>query len=182
MMTLINVNQMSPVPWKFSAAWLGKHFDCGTETGFKRCVGACCKSPKYWPVNVQPQADGGCFHLTDTGCQLLMENRPITCLLFPLKFVAKPPFKTGIGWMTESVKIILYGRACIISSTCGINYKKGPTLVSSLAPQLIILLGSENYLTLLEQTLMGIDTIIYPQKHIHTKLVDEIRKIGGNRL
>jgi hypothetical protein len=60
---------------------VAKPFDC-TKSGISRCHGDCCiKLRSYWP----PRAyQFGCEYLSNVGCTLSIQDRPIDCLIYPL--------------------------------------------------------------------------------------------------
>lgn len=99
--------------WSISAAWGQKHLDCGTQEGIKRCKGACCSYDKFWPPRV---GEENCKFITPKGCSLDMNNRPVTCLLYPFR-------------LNKSNKLVLHIRITLKFWMCNVNYGKGPMVV-----------------------------------------------------
>ena len=122
--------------WHVSGGWLRAAHDC-TLAGIKlRCGGGCCVSngqPWWWPASAagvgQPTP---CHYLGDEGCTLTMQDRPVTCLLFPLR-----PNKNGT-WVNQRLSVFEHG-------VCQGNHGRGPALIDALRDQLVSLFGAEEY-------------------------------------
>lgn len=108
--------------WTLSAKWAAKEIDCTLHGILKKCGGACCKTPFFWP----PKASGGvCGNLGPDGCKL-GDDKPVTCLLYP--------FRVADG------RLGLYGRALI--TTCKPCYRSGgQSIAEALRGNFAILFG-----------------------------------------
>ena len=114
--------------WSISAKWTGQHqLDCTLAGITKRCHGKCCHGPTYWPGKSGP--DGmRCVHLGEQGCTLTPQQRPVTCLLYPLR-------------LNDKNKLVVHQRAILPHGCCAPNWEKGPLVVEVLQPQLAELFG-----------------------------------------
>lgn len=130
--------------WKISAAWASKPHDCTLEGILKRCGGGCCKSPTYWPPNSNK---GVCAHLGVNGCVLSAEDKPVTCLLYPLV-------------VNDSGTIVLHHRTTTQTGICKGNHSKGPALIDALEGNLSELFGEEAYSRLRREVMAGRDTFV----------------------
>lgn len=115
------------VSWKFSAAWLGKPLNCTLAGITENCNGKCCKKP-FYPASSSPHSDN-CVHLGEQGCTLAGKDKPVTCLLFPLK-------------KNDNDTWVLYHRASQPNGCCAGNYGNGPILVDALYDNLTELFGA----------------------------------------
>jgi site-specific DNA-adenine methylase len=143
---------------KLSAAWASKRLDC-TEDGITRdggCGGRCCNSKSFWPP-VAGKVDGACDLLGDKGCTLKTADKPVGCLLYPLKLN-----KTG-------TTIVLHHRAP--NGLCKPNMGKGPMLIEAMAGGLATLLGKSVADDLVAAVKAGKD----PELELPDEVVDAMR-------
>jgi hypothetical protein len=131
----MNLNLINPV-WKFSAKWLLKKLNCNIDI----CHGKCCTGAIFWPSKTSKRPDFLCEHLGDNGCNLLMSQRPITCLLYPL--------------IVRNGTVVLHFRC---NSYCKKNYGQGESIIDSLKSCFITLFGDEEYKKLKCSVDKGID-------------------------
>lgn len=138
--------------WKVSAAWLTKRFNCTLEHILDPdgCGGRCCRNPSLWPPRAYPGSV--CGHLSKTGCSLSMEQRPITCILFPII-----PSKTS-PLDPDNNTLIIYQRAIFPHSMCKGAYKKGPMVIDMCAKELTMIFGKEEYERVRSDLIAGKDS------------------------
>lgn len=147
--------------WKFSAKWLAKQHECTLLGITTRCHGACCtagKGGQYWPG--RSGADGRCPNLGEEGCVLPVVQRPVTCLLYPLR-------------LNDGGNVGLHQRAMFPTSCCAGNYGHGPRLVDALAEQLTALLGPVEYAALVQAVTDGVDYSVVVDESIAAALARE---------
>lgn len=149
-----------PVQWKVSSAWLTKRFNCTLEHILdpNGCGGRCCKNPSLWP----PKAFPGniCGWLGEAGCTLPMEQRPITCILFPVIPMKTSPFDP------VNNTLVIYQRAIFPTSMCKGAYKNGPMVIDMVQKELIMIFGSDEYDKVRKEIVAGHDTYIEMKPHI----------------
>lgn len=116
--------------WKISAKWLSKRVNCTFQGITQNCKGNCCKTKGFWP----PNAFGGeCGLLTESGCAWGVEDKPITCLLYPLK-------------LNKNNTLVLHSRVTYAKGICKGNYGNGnKTILEVLEVQLTHLFGAKEY-------------------------------------
>lgn len=118
--------------WKVSTAWATKHLDC-TVRGITKeggCGGKCCWNG-YWP-SVAPDGEQGCAHLGDAGCTLGDHDKPVTCLLYPLR-------------LNKAGTLVLHMTSIVPHGCCAPNYRLGGTVFESLKNNLSALFGPAQY-------------------------------------
>ena len=118
--------------WRISWKWAEKPLDCTSIGIEKGCRGGCCfsRGGTYWPASAHSPMDGPCYWLGEEGCRLALEDRPISCLMYPLV-------------MNKNQKWVMHFRAR--RGCCKVNVNKGPKLVDALSRGLISLFGAERY-------------------------------------
>lgn len=149
-----------PVVWKISAAWSSKIIDC-TPRGIATACGAkCCQGNTYWPPKAS--GTGQCANLSADGCNL-RADRPVTCLLYPLRLVGN--------------SLVLHGRTLIPKSGyCAPCYKQGTqTIAEALRSSFEILFGVPGADTIIRNTLQGIDSYVAVPDWVLKSLADEQR-------
>lgn len=129
-----------------SAAWIGKRFDCTAEhiTSEGGCGGSCCIGDVFWPAKLYD--DKKCGFLGEHGCVLPLEERPVTCLLFPIV-----PNKDN--------RLILFHRSMFKKGMCKGAFGKGPLLLDSQKEVLVMLFGEEQYNKVRRDVLAGKDSM-----------------------
>jgi hypothetical protein len=117
---------------RIASSTLTARHDCTLAGITARCGGRCCYGPSYWPARSSPEgaAGGPCANLGPTGCTWSMSDRPVTCLLYPLRFT---PTRSGL---------VLHHRTRFAKGICGGNYGQGPMLIDALRPGLAELFGA----------------------------------------
>jgi len=165
----------SVMQWKLSSKWASHHLDC-TLQGITRpggCHAGCCTaaSGNFWPAraNPVPRPDQGCFYLGSAGCTLSLEDRPVTCLLYPLM-------------INHNGTIIFHQRALFPHMPCGPNNGRGPMVIEALAVPLSSLLGREVYHSMLMAVQRGEDIVIDVPPEIAEILDIEHREAEQNLL
>jgi len=129
--------------WRTSAKWLSKRINCTPEgiTGAAGCHGRCCYGPTFWPGKAGP--GDVCEHLGPSGCQLGQADKPVTCLLYPLR-------------VNKAGRLIVHNRS--ITGCCKPCYREGPPIVEAIRGNLEELFGVEQVARLMAETLAGRDT------------------------
>lgn len=136
-----------PVRWRVSAAWSRRAHEC-TLAGIKaRCGGGCCYGPSYWPARSYPAgaAGGPCGHLGPNGCDLSGDDRPVTCLLYPLR-------------LNKAGMLVLHHRTTTATSVCKGNHGQGPALIEAMAYSLTSLFGAVQYERVRAAVMAGADS------------------------
>jgi hypothetical protein len=132
--------------WRVSAAWTRRAHDCTLAGIEARCGGGCCHGPTYWPaVSEAGRAGGPCANLGPNGCSWPGEDRPVTCLLYPLR-------------LNRAGMLVLHHRTTTAGSVCKGNHGQGPRLIEAMAYSLTSLFGEEQYQRVLAQVLAGEDS------------------------
>ena len=118
--------------FKLSAKWASKPFCCTVEHIQKKCRGACCfnNNNNFWPGNSSGKED--CFYHSETGCTLSVDDRPIACLLFPLR-------------IHSSGLIRMYHRALFTKGICKGAYRVGNMLIEEMGWALRSVFGDVVY-------------------------------------
>src|SRR4051812_28458270 len=114
--------------WRISWRWASKQLNC-TATGIARnCHAGCCfsRGGAYWPANAHSPTDGPCFWLGDYGCRLALEDRPISCLMYPLV-------------LTSANTWVMHFRSRV--GCCRTNVGHGPRLIDALREPLTAVFG-----------------------------------------
>lgn len=139
--------------WTVSAAWLNRRHDCTMHGITTRCGARCCSTKSYWPPSAYTAdnrargaqdrwvANGvalrnelyACGNLGPLGCTLQPKDKPITCLLHPLK-------------LNASYKVVSSNWVTLQKGVCRGNHGNGPPLYESLASNLINLFGMDDYM------------------------------------
>lgn len=148
--------------WKVSAAWTGKQHDCTLEGILARCKGSCCHSETYWPPAASKgiREDHGCTYLGDAGCRLPAEDKPVTCLLYPLR-------------LNSSGSIVLHHRTMWETSCCAGNHGKGPPLIVAMEDSLVGLFGRAQYERVKADILAGKDSFFTVPPPVLQAIKDE---------
>ena len=129
---MFTTDAVGPIRWKISAAWARRQHDCTIGGITRRCHAGCCNSTTYWPSRAAGRADGRCAWLGPTGCTMTPEQRPVTCLLYPLR-------------VNPSGTLILHQRATTRHGICKGNHGNGPPIIEALRGQLTVLFGPDQY-------------------------------------
>lgn len=160
----VQARKLSGVQWKISAAWASKRIDCTVE-GITRkggCAGDCCTpgpSAHRWPPKAGDRKDG-CDYLGDQGCTMPMEDRPVTCLLYPLR-------------LNDSQTLVMHNRA--LTSCCKPNYRKGPMIIEAMRPQLAALFGPDAVEHIIADVAAGRDTVVeVPEDLLEAMKLEEV--------
>jgi hypothetical protein len=116
--------------WRISWRWASKALNCTAAGIGSGCHAGCCFSRHgtYWPANAHSPIDGPCFWLGDTGCRLAPEDRPISCLMYPLVL------NDAKTWVMH----FRGRRGC-----CHTNVGHGPRLIDALSVPLTALFGAD---------------------------------------
>lgn len=141
----------APVRWRISSAWARAAHDC-TLAGIRaRCGGRCCYGPTYWPAISSPTGpDGGpCANLGPEGCRWADADKPVTCLLYPLR-------------LNRAGMLVLHHRTTMQTSVCAGNHGQGPPLIDAIAPQLRELFGADEYDRVRGEIMAGRDSYFEP--------------------
>jgi hypothetical protein len=125
--------------WKVSAAWAAMPHECNLAGILQRCGGACCWSKTYWPpqaftgtnehgLGPDPVRGQPCGHLGPQGCTLSDADKPVICLLYPLR-----PNPQGT--------LIKHQRSTYPLGVCKGNHGHGPPLIDAVRSGLVALFG-----------------------------------------
>jgi hypothetical protein len=128
------------VRWKMSAAWLARPHDCTLRGIMDRCGGVCCRSKVFWPPRT---GENGCPLLGPAGCTLSVDDRPVTCLLYPLR--------------VRGTSVAKHHVSTIPTMWCAGNDNRGPALVDAMRDQLVALFGADQYEHIRSEALAGRD-------------------------
>lgn len=132
-----------PRRWGVSAAWVVRRHNCTLEHIRSTCGGNCCRTQGFWPPKTTPT---GCAHLTaENVCRFEERDRPVTCLLYPLR-------------LNAAGTLILHSRAAARTSVCRNAHNHGPQLIDALASNLRALFGPEQYDRVRADVLAGRDS------------------------
>jgi hypothetical protein len=136
-----------PLRWRVSAAWSRRAHDCTLAGIEARCHGGCCYGPTYWPAVSYPGGpEGGpCGNLGPEGCRWSGADRPVTCLLYPLR-------------LNRAGMLVLHHRTTTASSICKGNHGQGPALIDAMEYSLTSLFGAEQYARVRAEVMAGRDT------------------------
>ena len=132
---VVGIRQTAQQPsWRISAAWARHRVNCTPQGIRDNCKGRCCTAAGFWPG--RSGAGGVCPRLGPEGCTLPTGDRPVTCLLFPLKVNRYEPGKVRHN-------LTLYNRVPMPPQhfPCGANYGHGPLVIEAIAPSLVLLFG-----------------------------------------
>lgn len=149
--------------WKVSAAWLGKSHDCTLPGILARCHGGCCTSPpgrNYWPAMASGRADHACHYLGAQGCTLPLIDKPITCLLYPVRVNTKRT-------------MILHYRTTVSTSVCAGNHGQGPPLIVAMEDSLVAVFGRDQYDRVQRDVLAGADSYFVVTTAVRQAIADE---------
>ena len=150
------------VRWKMSAKWLTKRLDC-TVKGITRqggCGGRCCKTKRYWPGMT---GDGGvCPFLGFHGCAIPVGQRPVICLIYPLR-------------LNKNGTLVAHDKAFMRGGVCRPCYNKGPYLIDALYAELAVLFGEEQTAAAYSEILCGRDFTVDVPKWVADSLELEHR-------
>ncbi len=149
--------------WKVSAAWSSKAHDCTLTGILARCGGACCYSVpprKYWPSSAANRPDHACHYMGAQGCTLTPADKPITCLLYPLR-------------LNKNGSLVLHHRTMYATSCCAGNHGQGPPLIEAMEDSLVGLFGRPQYERVKAQILAGEDSFFTVTPAILAALADE---------
>ena len=145
-----------PLIWKLSAAWASKRHNCTLAGIVSRCNAACCYGPTFWPGRVgNTPEDHRCQRLGPRGCTFSLEDKPISCLLYPLR-------------LNKSGTLILHQRATYSRGICKGNFgdEGGPLLIDALRECLVVLFGQEQYKQARADVLAGSDACRVPSAEL----------------
>jgi hypothetical protein len=119
--------------WRVGAKTMTARHDCTLSGIQARCGGGCCRagpSRSYWPARAYGDV---CGNLGPSGCTLSPDDKPVTCLLYPL--VAHD----------DKGSIVLHHRTRLPTSVCRGNYGQGPMLIDAIADNLRTLFGDAEF-------------------------------------
>jgi hypothetical protein len=150
---------MAPEPllpiWRVSAAWAAKQHECTLAGILKRCAGRCCYGPTFWPARAYDIGPlHACGNLGEHGCVLSPADKPVVCLLYPLK-------------VNANNTLVLHAKAALPSGPiCRGNHGEGPPLIVALEPSLTELFGAEQYARVRADVLAGRDSYFWPSEAV----------------
>lgn len=133
--------------WVVSAKAMLHNVEC-TAGGILHCNGRCCWGAIFWPAKANPDtAAGKCVYLGPQGCTLTMEQRPVTCLLYPL--------------LVKNDRLLVHHRSRFKGVSCYLNLGQCDIpLVELFKPTWVHLFGHEQYEMLRVNTQHGQETIL----------------------
>jgi len=144
--------------WKISAKWANKIITCTKDGIINFCHGQCCKYKTYFPKNYPD--DTSCSALTELGCSFSLDERPVSCVLFP--FTLQKNNLLGMQFR------IIYN-----PHRCGPCIGKGDkTILENLSNQWKILFGDETVEKMIRTTKIGKDFVFRVDK----KIDEQVRK------
>lgn len=141
-----------PLVWKLSAAWASKRHNCTVAGIISKCHAACCHGPSFWPGRVgNTPGNNRCQRLGPKGCTFSLEDKPISCLLYPLR-------------LNKSGTLILHQRAVYANGICKGNFGDGdgPLLIDAIRDCLVVLFGKKQYEHARAEVLAGRDAQLVP--------------------
>lgn len=162
---------MKPTPslfkeiiWRVSAKWITKHHDCTLHGISTRCGGVCCCSPAFWPPKayIKPGyvskrenlVDNGagkmmpgfaCGHLTKNGCEFTLQDRPITCLLYPMV-------------LNDNGTLVAHNRITTAKGVCRGNFGNGAMIIDTIRDNLCTLFGEPQVMRVRAEVVAGKDS------------------------
>ena len=156
--------------WKLSAAWASKRHNCTVAGILSRCHAACCHGPTFWPGRVgNTENNTRCQRLGDKGCTFPLKDKPISCLLYPLR-------------LNKSGTLILHQRAVYAKGICKGNFGdgEGPLLIDALKDCLVELFGLDQYKQARKDVLSGKDARLVPSAELlHQYYREEARQTAN---
>lgn len=135
--------------WRVSPEVWVAH-DCTLAGIMARCGGRCCRTPGYWPP-LTGEA-GVCPLLGEQGCTLTTADRPVTCLLYPLRL--------------RGDLLVLHHRTRMETSVCAGNHGVGPPLWEAMRPQLVELFGERQWDRVRSAVSAGVPGRVYPSQEL----------------
>ena len=150
------------VVWKLSAAWANKNLDCTLSGIINKCHGMCCSSPTFWPpIAGKKEEDRGkpCHHLGEKGCKFDLDDRPLNCLLYPLR-------------LNKNNTLVWHVHGLLPHGACRPCYKSGPPVFEALKDHLTSLFGKEQVDKAAKEITRGHDTYFYPSD----KILEDVRR------
>ncbi len=146
--------------WKISAKWANRVIDCTVAGIVGRCGGKCCYD-QFWPGSAQPQPNGGCFYLGPKGCTLDVEDRPVTCHLFPFK-------------LNQNNTLTQWHRATMKNQCCAPNFNEGQqTIIETMEQSLRLLFGDAQADAILAGVRGGKDVEVNVPEHVERAYLQE---------
>jgi hypothetical protein len=131
--------------FRVSSAWLSHPFQCDVEHIIECCKGVCCTGSVFWPSNAYPEL-GHCGHLGEAGCVLTLEERPITCTIFPI-------------YPNAHNTLVMFQRSMFQKGMCKGAFNKGSkSLIETQKDGLIRIFGEDQYNRVLTDVLAGRDS------------------------
>jgi len=137
--------------WKFSSKWSMSLIDCTKDGIISGCYGKCCTGATFWPSRLYD--DKKCGFLTDKGCILKDDDKPVFCLLFPLM-------------KNKNNTLNLYFRAKTSCCKSNVRADNSTTIIECLKDNIKTLLGEGNANYILNCVSMGMDPVVKVPKHI----------------
>ena len=147
----------SQVIYLVSAAWLSKPFDCTLPHILEHCHGRCCEGTVFWPSKAFGDR---CGFLGPNGCVLAEDDKPVTCMLFPIV-----PNKDN--------RLIMFHRSMFKKGMCRGAFKKGPPLIDSQRAGLVYVFGQAQYDRVRAAVMAGRDSYFSCPQEMHQELLRE---------
>lgn len=102
-----------------------------------------------------------CHYLGDRGCTLSLDDRPVTCILYPLVF-------NKAGTLVNQMMTV-FG-----NGVCKGNHGQGPPLIDALKPGLIALFGEDQYDRAREAVMAGGDAVFVVPPDVEAAYAAEV--------
>jgi len=151
--------------WKLSRNWAMHILDCCTDKGIQRCKGACCFGNGFWPGSASKS--NICEFLGGKGCILPVNDRPVTCRLFP--------------FVLNTNNTLVVNMRALMNGRCSPNHNKGNhTILECQEISFISLFGEYEWKKMLENIKKG-DTFIKVPMNIILELKREKELIKYNK-
>jgi hypothetical protein len=147
----------SPTRWRVSRELSAPH-ECTLEGILARCGGSCCKSAVFWPSRTFET--NICGNLGPEGCRLAPTDKPITCLLYPIRLV-------------RGEMLLLHHRARFGKGICKGNHGQGPPLIDALRGNLVTLFGEEQVDRVRADVMAGRQSWVEPSDDLVRQLAAE---------
>lgn len=147
------------VVYRVSSAWMVHQFNCTLEHIIHNCHG-CCHGTKFWPSKAFGDR---CKYLGHMGCVLPINERPVTCNIFPI-------------YVNENNVLVALHRVTTAKGMCKGAWGHGPMMWDAQKDGLIDLFGERIWTFCRGYIEKGMDPVfqVPPIAHKLLQLYDEL--------